>query len=165
MDQGTPIVAFRQVAKTYPNGTQALTNASFNIRQGAVHAICGENGAGKSTLMKILFGLESHTGGEILLDGAVANTSVADFAGKNGIGMVHQHFSLVPGLTVVENIILGHEPKSGVMINAAKAREHVVALSKRFELEVIPTPRSKRFRWPPSKRLRSLKPSHATRGF
>lgn len=136
-----PIVAFEQVSKTYPNGTKALTNASFAIRKGSIHAICGENGAGKSTLMKILFGLEPPSAGQILLDGVAANTAATDFAGRHGIGMVHQHFSLVPPLTVVENIILGHEPKVGMLIDGRRARDEVIALSKRYDLEVPPDAR------------------------
>lgn len=141
MDQATPIVAFREVTKTYPNGTMALKNASFDIRKGSIHAICGENGAGKSTLMKILFGLEPQSSGQVLLDGAATNTAAPDFAGQHGIGMVHQHFSLVPPLTVVENIILGHEPRSGLLIDYKRAREDVIALSKRFDLDVSPDAR------------------------
>ncbi len=141
MEDAIPIVAFDKVAKTYPNGTVALSDASFGIRKGSIHAICGENGAGKSTLMKILFGLESPSAGQVMLDGAAVNTVTPDFAGRHGIGMVHQHFSLVPSLTVVENIILGHEPKRGVLIDARRARGEVIALGRRYELDVPPDAR------------------------
>lgn len=141
MTSNAPIVAFEKVSKTYPNGTVALNDATFDIRKGSIHAICGENGAGKSTLMKILFGLESHSSGQVLLDGAAADTAAPDFAGRNGIGMVHQHFSLVAPLTVVENIILGHEPRSGLLIDRRRAREQVVELSRRYELNVSPEAR------------------------
>lgn len=137
-----PIVSFRGVSKTYPNGTVALTDATFDIRRGSIHAICGENGAGKSTLMKILFGLESPSAGQVLIDGAAVDTATPDFAGKHGIGMVHQHFSLVPILTVTENIILGHEPRSSIFIDRNKARRQVVELSQRFDLAVDPDART-----------------------
>lgn len=141
MDTPTPIVAFRQVAKTYPNGTVALMDATFAIAKGSIHAICGENGAGKSTLMKILFGLEAPSAGQVLLDGASADTSERDFASRHGIGMVHQHFSLVPGLTVIENIILGQEPRRGLLIDRSTARQRVTDLAERYALGVAPDAR------------------------
>ncbi len=141
MTSPVPIVVFEKVSKTYPNGTVALNDATFDIRKGSIHAICGENGAGKSTLMKILFGLEPHSAGQVLLDGAAVDTAAPDFAGRNGIGMVHQHFSLVAPLTVTENIILGHEPRAGVLIDRHRAREQVIELSKRYELDVAPDAR------------------------
>lgn len=120
-----PIVAFRDVSKIYPNGTVALRDVSFSIRAGSIHAICGENGAGKSTLMKILFGIENATAGEIVVDGKhIASWSPEDAAAQ-GIGMVHQHFSLVPTLTVTENIILGHEPVKAGLIDREIGRAHV----------------------------------------
>ena len=134
----SPAVAFRGISKTYPNGTVALSDVSFEIQPGTIHAICGENGAGKSTLMKILFGLAPPTAGVFELNGLPVKTSVNDFAGKHGIGMVHQHFSLVPTLTVTENIILGHEPRKGMLIDRAESRKRVEELSKRFELAVDP---------------------------
>ena len=140
METAPPIVAFRQVGKTYPNGTVALSDATFDISKGSIHAICGENGAGKSTLMKILFGLENQSAGQIMIDGAAA-TAAPDFASKHGIGMVHQHFSLVPILTVTENIILGHEPTRTIFTDRVRAREQVVALSKRYDLAVDPDAR------------------------
>jgi len=133
-----PAVAFNGIAKTYPNGTVALSDVSFAIRAGSIHAVCGENGAGKSTLMKILFGLTEPTAGEVLLDGKPVSTGAAGFAGQHGLGMVHQHFSLIPTLTVTENIILGHEPRRGFLIDRAEARRRVVALSREYELAVDP---------------------------
>ncbi|RQP18051.1 MAG: ATP-binding cassette domain-containing protein, partial [Brucella intermedia] len=133
-----PIVAFRDVSKVYPNGTQALRDVSFSIRAGSIHAICGENGAGKSTLMKILFGIENATAGEIVVDGQhIASWSPEDAAAK-GIGMVHQHFSLVPTLTVTENIILGHEPVKAGLIDRAGARKMVEALMQQYDLHADP---------------------------
>ena len=133
-----PVVAFDHISKTYANGTIALRDVSFSIPARTIHAICGENGAGKSTLMKILFGLEGPTAGHVLLDGQPVSTATRDFAGRHGIGMVHQHFSLIPTLSVTENIILGHEPKKGVLIDRAAARAKVEALSRRYGLAVDP---------------------------
>jgi simple sugar transport system ATP-binding protein len=133
-----PAVAFEGISKTYPNGTVALSDVSFAIRKGSIHAVCGENGAGKSTLMKILFGLLEPTTGKVLLDGKPVSAGAADFAGQHGMGMVHQHFSLIPTLTVTENIILGHEPRKGLVIDRAKAKQLVSALSEQYELSVDP---------------------------
>ncbi|MBB3932576.1 simple sugar transport system ATP-binding protein [Kaistia hirudinis] len=133
-----PLVAFAGISKTYGNGTLALDDVSFSIAGGVIHAICGENGAGKSTLMKILFGLEQPSSGAVLLDGkAVAITSPRVAAGQ-GIGMVHQHFSLVPSLSVTENIVLGQEPRRGAFIDRAAARQRVVDLAQRYNLLVDP---------------------------
>ena len=133
-----PVIVFEGVSKTYPNGTVALSDVSFAIRDGSIHAICGENGAGKSTLMKLLFGSEASSAGEIRLDGRTVAAGRRDFAGEHGIGMVHQHFSLIPTLTVTENVILGREPKKGLFIDRAEARRRVRALSERFDLVVDP---------------------------
>src|SRR5271156_4365524 len=95
-----PLVQFLDVQKIYPNGTAALAGVSFSIRAGEIHAICGENGAGKSTLMKILFGLEQPSAGVLRIGGKEASLRSTRDAATAGIGMVHQHFSLVPSLTV-----------------------------------------------------------------
>jgi len=135
---GDAIVAFHDVSKVYPNGTVALRDVSFSIRAGSIHAICGENGAGKSTLMKILFGIENATAGEIVIDGQhIASWSPEDAATK-GIGMVHQHFSLVPTLTVTENIILGHEPVKAGLIDRVAARKMVDDLMQQYDLHADP---------------------------
>lgn len=135
---GDPIVAFHDVSKVYPNGTIALRDVSFSIRAGSIHAICGENGAGKSTLMKILFGMESATAGEIVIDGKAVAAWSPEAAAERGIGMVHQHFSLVPTLTVTENIILGHEPLRGGLIDRVAARRLVDDLMGQYDLHADP---------------------------
>src|SRR5690606_23865272 len=104
---------------------KALRDVSFSIRAGSIHAICGENGAGKSTLMKILFGIENATAGELVIDGRTIASWSPEDAAASGIGMVHQHFSLVPTLTVTENIILGHEPVRSGFIDRVAARKLV----------------------------------------
>jgi len=136
------IVAFQDVAKTYPNGVVALRGVSFEVQEGTCHAICGENGAGKSTLMKILFGLEAPTSGRIVIGGQpVGHDHSPRAAAAAGIGMVHQHFSLVPSLTVAENVVLGREPTAGPLIDRAAARAEVARLAERFRLAVDPDAR------------------------
>ena len=135
---GDAIVAFRDVSKVYPNGTVALRDVSFTIRAGSIHAICGENGAGKSTLMKILFGIENATAGEIVVDGQHITAWSPEDAAAKGIGMVHQHFSLVPTLTVTENIILGHEPVKAGLIDRVAARKMVDELMQHYDLHADP---------------------------
>ncbi len=135
---GDFIVAFRHVGKVYPNGTEALRDVSFSIRAGSIHAICGENGAGKSTLMKILFGIENATAGDIVVDGIHITSWSPEDAAKSGIGMVHQHFSLVPTLTVIENIILGHEPVKAGLIDRGAARKLVEDLMQHYDLHADP---------------------------
>ncbi|PSJ53628.1 ABC transporter ATP-binding protein [Kumtagia ephedrae] len=136
-----PIIRFEAISKRYPNGTEALKGVSFSIEAGTIHAICGENGAGKSTLMKILFGLERATGGTIRIDGQPVDISSPRAAASFGISMVHQHFSLLPSLTVAENILLGQEPRRGLLVDRKAARERVAALAARYNLEADPDAR------------------------
>ena len=102
------ILEMRNITKTFP-GVNALTDVTLKVKRGEIHAICGENGAGKSTLMNVLYGLYQADGGEILLDDAVQHFSGPGDAMRAGIGMVHQHFMLIPVFTVAENVMLGHE--------------------------------------------------------
>ena len=106
---------------------------------GQIHCLVGENGAGKSTLMNVIFGLYQADGGEILIDDKLVKFSGPGDAMAAGIGMVHQHFMLIPVFTVAENVILGHEPtKFGTVLDIKKARERVLDISKRFGFEVDP---------------------------
>ena len=120
----------------------ALRGVSFAVDEGTCHAICGENGAGKSTLMKILFGLEAPSAGQVEIGGRPVGADHSPrAAAAAGIGMVHQHFSLVPSLTVAENIVLGREPKAGLLLDRAAARAEVARLAERFRLAVDPDAR------------------------
>ena len=120
--QNDLVVEMRGITKVYPNGIAANQGVDFSVRRGEIHALMGENGAGKSTLMKILFGLEQPTEGEIRIKGEPVSLSSPTAAIAHGIGMVHQHFMLVPSLTVAENIVLGMVPKkSGMFIDFKKA--------------------------------------------
>ena len=133
------VVQMRAITKVYPNGVAANQGVDFNLRRGEIHALMGENGAGKSTLMKMLFGLEQPTSGEIIVNGEKIDLSSPSVAISNGIGMVHQHFMLVPSLSVAENMVLGMVPKkSGVFIDKAKAIEITKEYSEKFNLFVEP---------------------------
>ena len=109
------VVQMKGITKVYPNGIAANQGVDFSVRRGEIHALMGENGAGKSTLMKMLFGLEQPTEGEMLVNGEKVSFASPTAAIAHGIGMVHQHFMLVPSLTVAENIVLGMVPKKGGM--------------------------------------------------
>jgi simple sugar transport system ATP-binding protein len=137
-----PLVAFREVSKTYANGVTALSGVSFSVNAGACHAICGENGAGKSTLMKCLYGFETPSAGVIEIDGRPTGESYSPRAASAaGIGMVHQHFSLIPSFTVAENVSLGREPVRGGLVDRMAARAEVRRLAERFRLPVDPDAR------------------------
>lgn len=134
-------VQMKGITKVYPNGVVANKEVDFEIYKGEIHALMGENGAGKSTLMKMLFGLEQPTSGEIYVNGEKVNLTSPTVAISKGIGMVHQHFMLVPSLTVAENMVLGMVPKKGVFIDFRKAVEITEEYSKKFNLEVDPNAR------------------------
>jgi simple sugar transport system ATP-binding protein len=109
------------------------------VEPGEIHCLLGENGAGKSTLMNVLYGLYTADEGEILLDGAVQSFAGPGDAMAAGIGMVHQHFMLVPVFTVAENVMLGHEQtKTGGVLDLATARQQVREISERFGFHVDP---------------------------
>ncbi|MFB7251676.1 ABC transporter ATP-binding protein [Microbacterium sp. NPDC056234] len=109
------------------------------VEPGQIHALLGENGAGKSTLMNVLYGLYQADEGDILLDDVVQHFRGPGDAMAAGIGMVHQHFMLVPVFTVAENVMLGHEQTKGVgVLDIAAARAHVRAVADRFGFDIDP---------------------------
>ena len=128
------VIQMNGITKVYPNGTVANQNVNLNVRKGEIHALMGENGAGKSTLMKMLFGLEQPTSGEIIVNGEQVKLTSPTVAISKGIGMVHQHFMLVPSLTVAENMVLGMVPTKGALIDFKKAVEITEEYSKKFNL-------------------------------
>ncbi len=133
------IVVMKGITKVYPNGIAANRSVDFSVRRGEIHALMGENGAGKSTLMKMLFGLEQPTEGAIVINGESVSLPSPTAAIAHGIGMVHQHFMLVPSLTVAENIVLGMVPKKGgLFIDYKKAVELTNEFAERFNLAVNP---------------------------
>jgi ABC-type uncharacterized transport system ATPase subunit len=112
---------------------------SLTVEPGQIHSLLGENGAGKSTLMNVLFGLLRPDEGEILIDGEVVAITDSGEAVRRGIGMVHQHFMLVPVFSVTENVVLGFEPvKSFDRVDYKKATDDIHRLSKQFNLDVDP---------------------------
>lgn len=132
------IIRMENILKVYPNGIVANRNVNFSIVKGEIHALVGENGAGKSTLMKILFGIEQVTEGKIFLNNQEVVFNNPQEAIKHGIGMVHQHFMLVPSLTIAENIVLGDEPKTGIMMDINKAIKDTKEIAERYHFDIDP---------------------------
>jgi ABC-type uncharacterized transport system ATPase subunit len=134
----TPVLELRGITKRFP-GVLANDRIDFDLRRGEVHALLGENGAGKSTLMNILYGLYRPDEGEILLNGEPTHFTSPHGAIAAGIGMVHQHFMLIPVMTVAENIVLADEPRrSGVLLDTAAAEGRVRALADQFKFHIDP---------------------------
>jgi simple sugar transport system ATP-binding protein len=131
------------IGKTYPGGVVANDGVNLVIEPGEVHAVVGENGAGKSTLMKILFGIEQPNAGRLVLDGKDVSFAGPRAAIDAGIGMVFQHFSLVPSFAVYENVVMGSEPRQGIRFDRKRAIAEVQALSDKFRLKVDPLPPSR----------------------
>ena len=104
------LIEMKDISKSFPL-VQANDKVNFTVKKGEIHALVGENGAGKSTLMSILYGLYQPDEGDIFINGKKVIISDPNKAIENKIGMVHQHFMLVPPLTIVENVILGMEPR------------------------------------------------------
>lgn len=128
------------IGKIYPGGVVANDGVDLTVEAGEVHAVVGENGAGKSTLMKILFGIEQPNAGTLMLEGRPVQFANPREAIDAGIGMVFQHFSLVPSFSVYENVVLGSEPRTGIRFERQQAIEQVRALSEKFRLNVDPLP-------------------------
>jgi len=132
------VLELRGITKRFP-GIVANDDVSFDLRQGEVHALLGENGAGKSTLMNVVYGLYRPDEGEIRINGEPVEIGSTRAAIENGVGMVHQHFMLIPVMTVAENIVLATEPvRNGVLLDYAAAEKRVRELSTRFGLAVDP---------------------------
>ena len=133
-----PALEMRGITKRYP-GVVANDGISLEVRPGEIHALLGENGAGKTTLMNVLYGLAKPDEGEILLDGKPVTISGPADAIARGINMVHQHFMLVPVLTVAENILLGDETMANrVFLDRREARRRIIELGRRFGFEIDP---------------------------
>jgi simple sugar transport system ATP-binding protein len=130
-------IELRAIVKRFP-GVTANDGVTFEVHAGEVHALLGENGAGKTTLMRILYGLYQPDGGEIRIDGQpVTIHSPADSI-RQGIGMVHQHFMLVPTLTVAENVALGLPSSRGTILDTDRVADRIRDLAKAYGLQVDP---------------------------
>jgi ABC-type uncharacterized transport system ATPase subunit len=133
-----PVLELRGITKRFP-GVLANDHVDFDLRRGEVHALLGENGAGKSTLMSILYGLYSADEGEILMNDEPVDISSPKAAIERGIGMVHQHFMLIPVMTVTENIVLANEPvHAGVLFDEEAAEKRVAEVARTFNFAVDP---------------------------
>ena len=136
-----PALEMRGITKHYP-GVVANDHIDLDVRPGEIHALLGENGAGKTTLMNILYGLARPDEGEVLLDGRPVRIAGPSDAIARGISMVHQHFMLVPVLTVAENILLGDETMANaVFLDRGEARRRIRELGQRFHFEIDPDAR------------------------
>ena len=134
----TPVLETRGITKVFP-GVVANNNINFTLYDGEILGLLGENGAGKTTLMNIIYGLYHPTEGEILVDGNVVRMNNPKDAIALGIGMVHQHFQLVPVMTVAENIMLGSETTRNGFLDFNDATRRIRELSQRYNLEVDPS--------------------------
>ena len=134
-----PAVVMHDITKTFPGLYQpVVANADVSLRvdEGEFHVIVGENGAGKSTLMNILYGLHQPDAGSIALFGRPTSLSGPKDAIGIGVGMIHQHFMLVPSFTVAENIVLGHEPVRGGLMDNGRMRREISQLAERVDLPI-----------------------------
>jgi ABC-type uncharacterized transport system ATPase subunit len=137
-DEGrVPILEVRGLTKTFP-GVIANEDVDFTLHEGEVHCLLGENGAGKSTLMNAVFGLYQPDAGEVLLRGELVQFGGSADAIAHGIGMVHQHFQLIPVFTVAENVILGNEMRKGPLLDIDGARTRIRDLGTRYGLHIDP---------------------------
>jgi general nucleoside transport system ATP-binding protein len=131
-----PVLELRGITKAFP-GVLANDHIDLTLEQGEIHCLLGENGAGKTTLMNILYGLYKPDEGEILVRGEKVEIHGPNDAIARGIGMVHQHFMLVPVMTVTENVMLGVETtRGGVLLNHEEVARRIEQVGKDHGLEV-----------------------------
>ncbi len=130
------VVEMRGIVKRFP-GVLANDQVDFDLRRGEIHALLGENGAGKSTLMSVLAGMYHPEAGSIVVNGKPVSFSSPRDAIQAGIGMIHQHFMLVPSQTVTENILLGLD-RPRFRMNLSTYDKEIAELSERFHLHVDP---------------------------
>ena len=129
------VVEMKGIVKNFGQ-VQAVKHGEFTLKKGEIHSLIGENGAGKSTMMKLLYGMYPIDEGEIIVKGEPMGTITPKIAIEHGVGMVHQEFMLVNELTVLENIILGFEPKKGLTIDFDKARKEVKKYIEQYHMDV-----------------------------
>ena len=129
------------ITKIYPNGFVANKGITFSVQQGEIHALVGENGAGKTTLMKVLFGMEQPQEGAIYVNEKKVKISSPLEAIELGVGMVHQHFMLLPSMTVAQNVTLGMEPRKNGLVDAQKAVQITQEMSDKYRFGLDATAR------------------------
>ncbi len=138
MAAAAPVLELRQITKRFP-GVVANDHVDFDLNRGEIHALLGENGAGKSTLMNVLYGLYRPDEGEVLVKGEPVHFHSPKDAIERGIGMVHQHFMLIPVMTVAENIVLANEPtQGGVLLDLNAAEKRAQELARTFKFAIDP---------------------------
>src|SRR5437762_662307 len=137
MADAVPAIELRGITKRFP-GVVANDHVDLRVMRGEVHAIVGENGAGKTTLMKILYGMQRPDEGSIRVGGKEVHFRSPKDAIAASIGMVHQHFMLADNLTVLENVVLGSEPKRGLDIDFEGAKKRIRDLSGTYGLPLRP---------------------------
>ncbi|MGH2471733.1 MAG: ABC transporter ATP-binding protein [Candidatus Limnocylindria bacterium] len=138
--EAPPVLEMRGITKRFPTGTLANDAIDLEVRQGEIRALLGENGAGKSTLMNILYGLVTPDAGEIHMDGQPVTIRDPADAIARGIGMVHQHFMLIPVLSVAENVVLGQEiVRAGEILDLGEASARIKLLAKKLGFDIDPS--------------------------
>ncbi len=136
------LLELQNITKVYPGGVVANRDICLRVKKGEIHALIGENGAGKSTLMHLIYGILSPTGGRMLWKGEDVRFSSSKDAIEKGIGMVHQHFMLVPSFTAAENLCLGAEPYRFGRFDSKKAIEDTKRLSEKYHFSIDPMERA-----------------------
>ena len=131
------ILEMQHIYKQFP-GVLANADVCLSVEAGEVHALLGENGAGKSTLMNVLCGLYKPTSGEIRIEGNHVSFGSARDAMAIGIGMVHQHFMLVPTMTVVENCLIGARDAGGMRLDLKTAAQKIAQIAKKYNMNLDP---------------------------
>lgn len=131
------VIEMLGITKVFP-GTVANDEVNFDLLKGETHVLLGENGAGKTTLMNVLYGLYHQEKGDIVVNGNKVSINSPSEAIKLGIGMVHQHFMLVHNFSIAENIVLGAEPRKGVVLDMSKAKKKVKELSDKYGFAIKP---------------------------
>jgi simple sugar transport system ATP-binding protein len=134
-EESTPAVELRGITKRFGD-VVANDDVDFTLERGTVHALLGENGSGKTTLMSILYGLYQRDAGQVYVDGVRREFESPRDAIDAGIGMIHQHFQLVEPMTVLQNVVLGHEPTSRGFVNADDARDDITTICRRYGFDV-----------------------------
>lgn len=150
------MLEMKNITKTFP-GTVALNNVNFTLKKGEIVSLLGENGAGKTTLMKVLYGMIQPDSGEIYYKGQKVHMNKPLYAINKGICMVHQHFMLVPAFTVMENIIVGNEPKNGLFVDERKSQENIKKLIEDFDFNIDPNIKVERLSVGEQQRVEILK--------